>query len=126
MSFFVSCYSLSFKVYVVLCKYCYPSLFLFPFAWNTFFLLLILIQCVFRAEVSILQTSYIWILFLGDIHLVILCLLIGAFSPFKFIVIIDSYVLIAIFLIVLLVVFVVLVYLFLFFSPLLLWFDDYL
>ena len=100
MSFFVSCCSLCFKVYVVLCKYCYPSLFLFPFAWNTFFLLLILIQCVFRPEVSFLQPSYIWILFWGDIHLVTLCLLTDTFSPFKFTVIIENYVLIAILLIV--------------------------
>ena len=126
MSFFVSCYSLCFKVYFVICKYSFLSLFLFLFSWNTFSLL-ILIQCVFRTEVSLLQTSYIWILFWGDIHLVILCLLIGALSPFKFTAIIDSYVLTVILLIVFLVIFTFFFNLFfLFFSSLLLWPDDYL
>ena len=47
-----------------------------------------------RSEVGLLKTAYIWILFLYPFSQ--LCLLVGAFSPFTFKVIIDLYVLIAI------------------------------
>ena len=48
---------------------------------------------------GLLHTAYIWIFFF--IHSVSLCLLVGAFNPFTFKVIIDIYVPIGIFLIVL-------------------------
>ena len=50
--------------------------------------------CVPESEVGLLKTAYIWILFLYPFSQ--LCLLVGAFSPFTFKVIIDLYVLIAI------------------------------
>ena len=53
--------------------------------------------CVPRNEVGLLKTAYIWVCFF--ILLASLCLLVGAFSPLTFKVIIDMYVLIAILLI---------------------------
>ena len=47
-----------------------------------------------RSEVNLLQAAYIWVLF---VYLATRCLLIGTFNPPTFKVIIDMYVLIAIF-----------------------------
>ena len=74
------------------------AFFWFPFAWNNFPSLLFQFVCVHRSEVGLLQTAYIWVLFLYPFSL---CLLTQAFNPFTFKVIIYMYVLIAIFLIVL-------------------------
>jgi len=41
-----------------------PGFFCFPFAWNIFFHPLTFSLCVFRSEVGLLLTAYIWILIL--------------------------------------------------------------
>ena len=87
------------KVYFVQYKYNYPR-FLFISVYMEYLFPVFHLQsvCVFTSEVSLLQAEYIWISYF--IHSFTLCLLIEAFSPFTFKIIIDSYVLIGILLIV--------------------------
>ena len=89
-----------FKVYFVWYEYCYLSFLLISICmeylfWTPHF------QSVYvpRSEVGLLQIAYIWVLFL--IHVASLCLLVWVFNSFTCKVIIDTYVLIAILLIVL-------------------------
>ena len=74
-----------------------PALFCFPFAWNMFFhpLTFSLYVSLGLKWVSCRQHIYG---FCFRIHSASLCLLVGAFNPFTFKVIIDIYVPIAIFL----------------------------
>ena len=76
-----------------------PAFFCFPFAWNIFFhpLTFTLYVSLGLKWVSCRQQIYGSCFY---IHSVSLCLLVGAFNPFTLKVIIDMYVLIAIFLIV--------------------------
>ena len=99
VSFLVSCNSVYFKVYFVWYEYCYPS----------FLLISICMEYLFPSLTSNLYVSlglkwgscrqHIY----GScfcIHSANLCLLVGAFNPFIFKVIVDMYVSTAIFLIV--------------------------
>ena len=99
VSFFVSCNSLYFKVYFVWYENFYPAFFWFPFAWNIFShpLPFSLYVSLGLKWVSCRQHIY------GScfcIHSASLCLLVGAFNPFTFKVIITMYVPITIFFIV--------------------------
>ena len=99
VSFLISCNILYFKVYFVWYEDCYSSFLLLPISWNVFFhpLIFSLYVSLGLKWVSCRQHIY------GScfcIHSASLCLLVGAFNPFTFKVIIDIYVLIAIFLIV--------------------------
>ena len=98
MSFLLSCNSLYFKVYFVWYENCY-STFLFPFAWNIFFHPL-----TFNLYMSLgLKLVSCRLHIYGPcfcIHSTSLCLLVGAFNPFTFKVIINMYVPITISLIV--------------------------
>ena len=100
MSFFVSSNSLYFKVCFVYMSIATSTFFYFPFAWNTFFhpltfslyvsLVLMWASCrqhIYRSRFCIHSASR--------------CLLVGAFNPITFKVIIDMYILITILLIVL-------------------------
>ena len=96
-----------------------PAFFWSPFAWNipsSHFQFV----CVPRIEVGLLKTAYYGSCFC--IHSASLCLLVGAFSPLTFKVIIDMYVLIATLLIAL-DLFLLLFFssLHLLFSPLVVW-----
>ena len=77
-----------------------PAFFLFPFAWIIFFhaFTFSLYVSLGLKQVSCQQHIYGSCFF---VHSTSLCLLVGAFNPFTFKVIIDMYVTIAIFLIVL-------------------------
>ena len=68
-----------------------PQLF-FPFHLHEIFFpsLYFLSICIFQSEMVLLEAAYIWILFLIDSAT--LCLLVGAFKPFTFKLIIDRYV----------------------------------
>ena len=99
VSSLISCNPLYFKVYFVWYEDCYSAFFCFPFAWNIFFhpITFSLYVSWSQKQVSCRQHMY------GScfsIHSASLCLLVGAFNPFTFKVIIDMYVPIAIFLIV--------------------------
>ena len=86
MSFSVSCYSLYFKV----CFTCVLLLWLsveFPLRGGVF--LPSHSQCVFLDLVSLLQAAELWVLFCF-MHSATLSVLIGACSPFTFMVIIDN------------------------------------
>ena len=88
MPFFVSCYSLCFKVYFVWYKYCYRGFFSFPFEWNMFLHLLTFSFCVSLDLKRVSCRQYIY----GScfwIHSASVCLLVGAFNPFMFKVIIE-------------------------------------
>jgi len=89
VSFLMSCNILYFKVILSDMRIATPAFFCFPFAWNIFFHPL-----TFSLYVSLglkcISCFYI--------HSASLCLLVGAFNPFTFKVIIDIYVPIAIFL----------------------------
>ncbi|KAF6090835.1 hypothetical protein HJG60_012217 [Phyllostomus discolor] len=94
MTFWVSLYGSSLEVYFVRYEYCYPG----------FFLLSICLENLFPALHFHLCRSFIlrWVScrqhMCGSCFLIqsaILCLLIGAFSPFTFKVIIDRYLFIA-------------------------------
>ena len=89
MSFFVSCYRLCFKAYVVWHKYYYPG----------FLLISICMEYLFLSSHFQAVCLWIWyeslignIYFLFCIHLTALCLLIGAYSPptFKVIIIFKN------------------------------------
>ena len=91
VSFVISC-NLYFKVYFVWYEDCYSSFLLLSFAWNVFFhpLTFSLYVSLGLKWVSCRQHIY------GScfcIHSASLCLLVGAFNPFTFKVIIDIYVL---------------------------------
>ena len=97
VSFLISCNL--FKVFFVWYEDCYSSFLCFPFAWNIFFHPL-----TFSLYVS---WGLKWVSCRQHIdescfciHSASLCLLVGAFNPFTFKVIIDIYVPIAFFLIV--------------------------
>ena len=93
-SFFVYCYSLSFKDHLVRYMYCYPNyFFFFGFRFHGISQHFQSV-CVFSSEMILLQAAYI--LVLCYIHSATIYLLIGAFSSFTFKVIIDKYVLSAI------------------------------
>ena len=93
MFFFVSC----FKVYFVWHKYCYSSFlfFSFPFAWNIFFHPFTFSLCVSFHPRWVFCRQYMWRSYFL-IHSATICLLIGAFNPFRFKAIIDRYVVFAI------------------------------
>lgn len=96
MPFFVSYYSLCFKVYFVWYKYSYLAFFWFLFAWDIFFhafsfSLYMLLHLKWVSCRQHIDDSCFFI------HSVIVCLFIGEFSPFTFEVIIDRYEIIAIF-----------------------------
>ena len=76
-----------------------PAFFCFPFTWNIFFCLLTFSLHVSLGLKWVSCRQHIYGSFFY-IHSASLCLLVGAFSPFTFKVIIDIYVPIAIFLIV--------------------------
>ena len=91
----VSFYGLCFEVYYVWFKYCYLSFFSCPFAWNAFFHPFALSLCMsFVLRWVSCRQHMCRSCFL--IHLATLCLLIGAFNPVMFKVIIERYLLIAI------------------------------
>ena len=99
VSFLVSCNLLYFKVYFVWYEDCYSSFLCFLFAWNIYFhpLTFSLYVSLGLKWVSCRQLIY------GScfcIHSASLCLVVGAFNPFTFKVIIDINVSIVIFLIV--------------------------
>ena len=73
-----------------------PGLVCFPFAWNIFFLPLTFSQYVSLGLKFISSGQHIYG-YCFCIHSASLCLLVGAFNPFTFKVIIDIYVSIAIF-----------------------------
>ena len=83
-------YSLSFKVYFVRCTYCYPSCFFFSVCMKYVFQPFTFSLCVsFDLRwVSWRQHTYKSCFV---IHSATLCLLVGAFKPFKFKVIFDRY-----------------------------------
>ena len=86
--FLISCNLLYFKVYFVWYEYCYSSFLLLPFCMEYVFLS------------SNFQSIYVLRSQVGfRIHSASLCLLVGAFNPFSFKIIIDIYGPIAIFLI---------------------------
>ena len=97
VTFWVSLYGLSLEVYFFWYEYCYPAFFVSClFAWKICFQPFIFSLC--RSLVlrwvswgSICVGSYFLI------HSAILCLLIGAFNPFTFKVIIDRYLFFAVF-----------------------------
>ena len=94
--FLVSCNSLYFKVYFVWYEYCYPAFFWFQVAWNNFFY-----PFTLSLYVSLgLKWSFIDSICMSFVFIFIqpVCLFFGAFKPFTFRVIIDTYVPIAIFL----------------------------
>ena len=101
VSFFVYCYSLCFKVCFVWYKYCYPGFLLISICMEYLFFYPLTFSLYVPLDlkwVSYRQRIY------GSyfcISSATLCLLVGAFSPFTFKVIIDRYILIAILLIVL-------------------------
>ena len=76
-----------------------PAFFGFPFAWNIFFHPLTFSLYVSLGLKCVYCRQYIYGSYFC-IHPARLCLLVGAFNPFTFTVIIDIYVRIAIFLIV--------------------------
>ena len=76
-----------------------PAFFCFPFAWNIFFHHLTFSLHVSLGLKWVSYRQHIYVLFFL-IHSASLCLLVGAFNPFTFKVIIDMYVPISIFLIV--------------------------
>ena len=93
VSFLVSYNNLYFKIYFVWYEYCYSSFLLISICMEY------LVPsphfqsvCVSRSEVSLLETAYIWVLFVY--HLATLCLFVGAFNPFTFKVIINMYILV--------------------------------
>ena len=92
MYFFVSCYSLYFKIYFVWLKCCYLTFFWLLFAWNIFFhpLTFSLHVSLDLKCVSYRQHIY-WSYFC--ISLALLCLLIGVLSLFTLKVITDIHVL---------------------------------
>ena len=99
VSFFISCNILYFKVIFCLIWIVTLPFFCFPFAWNIFFHPLIFSLYVSLGLNWISYRQHIY----GScfsIHSASLCLLVGAFNPFTFKVIIDIYVPIAIFIIV--------------------------
>ena len=90
--------SLYFKVYFILYEYCYSSFLLISICMEYLFPSLHFQSvCVPRSEVGLLSTAHIWVLFC--IHSPSLCLLVRAFNPYTFKVIIYMYVPITIFLI---------------------------
>ena len=93
--FWVPFYGLCFEVYFVRYKYCYPALFSCLFAWNIFFQPFTFSLCKsFVLRWVSCRQHMCGSCFL--IHSATLCLLIGAFNPFTFKVIIDRYLFIAI------------------------------
>ena len=99
-SFLVSYNILNFKVYFVSYKYCYSSFFCFSFSWNISFHPLTFIWYVSLEMKWVSWWQHIYGSHFG-IHSASLCILIGAFSPFTFKIIIDLHFLIAILLAVL-------------------------
>ena len=78
---------------------CYSAFFCFPFTWNIFFILLNSVcMCLEVWSGFLVDSMYMGLVFFLSIQPV--CLLIGVFNPLTFKVIIDTYVPIAIFLIV--------------------------
>ena len=99
--FFVSFHSLYLKVYFIWYEYCDSSFLLVSVCVKYFFPALHFCSvCVPCFEVGLLQTAYIGVLFFF-IHSSSLCLLVGAFNPFTFKMIIDKYDPVAIYFIVL-------------------------
>ena len=98
VSFLISCNLLYFKVHFVWYEDCYSSFLCFPFARNIFFhpLTFSLYVSLGLKWVSCRQHICGFCFF---IHSASLCLLVGAFTPFTFKVIIDTYAPLAIFLI---------------------------
>ena len=99
VSFLISCSHLYFKVYLSDMRIATPAFFCLPFSWKIFFhpLTINLYVSLGLRWVSCREHIH------GScfcIHSASLCLLVGAFSPFTFKVIIDMYVTIAIFLII--------------------------
>ena len=97
VSFLIPCNLFYFKAYFVWHEDCYSSFLFFPFAWNIFShpLTFSLYVSLGLKWVSCRQHIYRSLFY---IHSASLCLLVGAFDPFTFKVIIDIYVPIAIFL----------------------------
>ena len=94
VSFSVSFYCFCFEVCFVICKYCYCTIFFScPFAGNIFsqpFTFSLCCSFVLRwvsCRQHMCESCFL-------IHSATLCLLIGAFNPFTFKVIIDTYLLI--------------------------------
>ena len=116
---FIFLYGVCFEVYFVWYEYCDPS---FPVICVCLKYLFLSLQSVgvLCPKASLLQAAYCWLLFFL-IQPVILCVLIGAFSPLTFMVTTDRYVFITI----LNLVFPFILY-FLSFFLFFLWFDDFL
>ena len=99
VAFLISCNLLYFKVYFFWFEDFYSNFLLLPICMEYIFPSSHFQSiCVLRSEVGFLQTAYIWVLFFN--YSASLCLLVGAFNPFTFKVIIEIYVPIAIFLVV--------------------------
>ena len=91
VSFFVSCNSLCFKIYFSDMRIATPVFFSFPFAWNILFPPLTISVYVSLGLKWVSCRQHIYGSFF-HIHSASLCLLVGAFNPFAFKVIINMYV----------------------------------
>ena len=89
-SIFVSCCPFWLEVYFVWYEYGYICFIWLLFAWSIIFYPFTFEPiCVFRAEMSLLEAAYNWVLFFNSSAT--LCLLIHEFNQFTFRVIIDKW-----------------------------------